>query len=287
MKKVILAAALTLTAASAFAQRAGLCEVDMVDTRYNSIITTIRAYDYNDGCKEGMKECRKQIRERGLLNRADCIRATETNPGPQNPGPQYPGPQNPGPQYPGPQNPYPGQTGYDAIRQLINGESVIQNNTARYVKVLGGSFNGQTYAVQSTDGWNTISQGISRDNLSVTTGCNIDLCVNDSVINVSTARYVTVAGLSTLNKFVTKSTDGWNTLQSNNDRNLLAITKSGSCAFSRFGGQICVGNQVINQQNRYSTVVGIQLDGRVVLKSSDGWNTLTTNVDPQNLVITR
>lgn len=278
MKKMLLAAAMTLTAASAFAQYSSYrCEVDMVDLRTNRIITTIRATDMNDGCKEGMKACRLEIRQRGLLNRADCVRATETNPGPQIPGPQNP--------YPYPDtNPYPGpQTGYDARRLINNGESVILNNTARYVTVMGVSFNG-LYAVRSTDGWNTISNNIRREELSVTNGCNLNLCVNDSVINTQTARYVTVVGLSYDDKFVTKSTDGWNTLVSRNDRTLLAETKG--CISSRYA-QICVGNQVINQQNRYSTVVGVQLDGRVVLKSSDGWNTLTPNVDPSHLVITR
>lgn len=284
MKKIILAAAMTLTVASAFAQYSNYCEVERFDMRNGRRVGQIySAYD----CKDALKACSKDVAMAGYRDIHDCRKLDVYNPGPQNPGPQYPGPQNPGPQYPGPQNPYPGQTGYDAVRMLINGESVINNDSNRYVKVLGASYNGQTYAVQSTDGWNTISQGVSRDSLSVTSGCNIDLCVNDSVINTQTARYVTVAGLSTQNRFVTKSTDGWNTLVSRNDRSLLAITKSGSCAFSRYGGQICVGNQVINQQNRYSSVVGIQLDGRVVLKSSDGWNTLTTNVNPENLVITR
>jgi hypothetical protein len=259
-----------MTAASAFAQYSNRCEVDMIDTRTNRIITTIRSVDYNDGCKEGMKACRKEIRDRNLLNRADCVRAADS-------GPQYPGPQNPGSQYPGP------QTGYDARRMINQGESVIMNSSAKYVTVAGVSFNG-LFAVRSTDGWNTITNNVSREQLSVTNGCNMNLCVNDSVINISTARYVTVVGLSYSDRFVTKSTDGWNTLTTNQERRLLAETKG--CISSRYA-QICVGNQVINQQNRYSTVVGVQQDGRVVLKSTDGWNTLTTNVDPTNLVITR
>lgn len=228
-----------------------------------------------------MKACRLEIRQRGLLNRADCVRATETNPGPQIPGPQNP--------YPYPDtNPYPGpQTGYDARRMINNGESVILNN--KYVTVIGVSFNG-SYAVRSTDGWNTIMNNIRREDLSVTNGCNSNICVADSVINVRTAKYVKVIGLqysTSMNRqeqFVVQSTDGWNSIYSNIEHSDLASTK-GSIN-SRFA-QICVGNQVINQQNRYSTVVGVQLDGRVVLRSTDGWNTITTNVDPSSLVITR
>lgn len=282
MKKMILAAAMTLTAASAFAQYNARCEIGLT-SRTGQVLATFRSM--NSDCYEALKECRKEIRmnPRYQVNVNDCVEITRqgpTNPGPSNP---YPNPNpNPGPQYPGPQYPGP-QTGYDARRMINQGESVIMNSTARYVTVAGVSFQG-LFAVRSTDGWNTITNNVQRESLSVTNGCNLNLCVNDSVINVSTARYVTVVGLSFDDRFVTKSTDGWNTLATNQDRRLLAETKG--CISSRYA-QICVGNQVINQQNRYSTVVGVQQDGRVVLKSSDGWNTLTTNVDPTNLVITR
>jgi hypothetical protein len=290
MKKIILAAALTLTAASAFAQYAGRCEIGLTD-RYGRVQLTFRSN--SSDCFEAMKECRKTIRMDGRFQVGinDCVELSSNpgpqNPGPQNPGPQYPGPQNPGPQYPGPQNPYPGQTGYDARRMINNGESVILNS--KYVTVMGVSFNG-LYAVRSTDGWNTITNNVRREDLSVTNGCNANICIADSVINVRTAKYVKVVGLqylTSLNRmeqFIVQSTDGWNTLSSNVEQSDLAATKG--CINSRFA-QICVGNQVINQQNRYSTIVGVQLDGRVVLRSTDGWNTITTNVDPSTLVITR
>lgn len=244
----------------------------MVDNRTNRLITTVRAYDYGDDCKEGMKQCRKEIRLRGLLNRADCVRASVSYPNP-NPNP------NPRP-YPD-TNPYPGPVGSDARRMLNNGESAILNN--RYVTVMGANFNG-LYAVRSTDGWNTITNGVRREALSVTNGCAYTTCTSDSVIDINTARYVTVVGISFDERVTTKSTDGWNTLVSGIETRNLAATKG--CAYSRYG-QICVGNTVINNMNRYSTVVGIQADGFVVLKSTDGWNTISTRVDPASLVITR
>lgn len=269
MKKMILVAAICFSGtASAY-----MCEVDMVDNYSHRRITTIRANDYNDGCKEGMKACRLEIRKRGLLGRADCIRRTS----PTNP---YPNP-NPNPPYPD-TNPYPTPGSMDARRMLNNGESAILNN--RYVTVIGSNYNG-LYAVRSTDGWNTVSNNVRRETLSATSGCSMSVCVNDSIINTLTRRYETVAGLSYNEEFVTKSTDGWNTLSSNNSRRNLAVTNG--CAPVGYYGQICVGNTVIDQFNRYSTVAGLQLDGRVVLKSTDGWNTLTTGVDAGSLVITR
>lgn len=269
MKKMILLAALTLSS-SAFAY---MCEVDMVDNRTNRRITTIRVRDDRQDCKEGMKQCRLEIRQRGLLGRADCVRRGTYNPYPNpNPNP-YPNP-NPNP-YP---NPYPST---DARRMLNNGESAIHNN--RYVTVIGISYNG-TYAVRSTDGWNTMYNNIRRDQLSVTNGCSQGLCTNDSVIDVRYAKYVNIVGISYDEDFVTKSTDGWNTLTSNVRRSDLAETKG--CLRNVYP-QLCVGNTVIDTFNRYSTIAGIQLNGKVVLRSEDGWNTLTTNVDANRLIVTQ
>lgn len=263
MKKMILAATLCLSG-SAFAYT---CHVDMVDTRTNRLITTIRANDYGDQCREGMKACRLEIRQRGLLNRADCVRRTVSGPRP------YPE-TNPRP-YPG----YPGSI--DSRRMLSNGEVVIFNN--QRVTVAGQSFNG-LYAVRTMDAWNTITNNVRRESLSVTNGCNIDICTNSSVINIRTRQYVRVAGLSFDDSFVTESNDAWRTLTSRVDRNSLALTDG--CT-SRYYASMCVGNEVIDRYNRYSTVAGIQADGRVVLKSSDAWKTLTPNVDPAELVIIR
>jgi hypothetical protein len=176
MKKMILAAALCLSG-SVFAQ---VCEVNMVDNRTNRILSSFRAYDGGDGCKEGMKQCRFEIRQRGLLNQADCIRRNS-----------YPNP-NPNPYpYPNPTpNPVPGS--YDAQRPLNRNDSAIMNN--RYVDVIGVAFNG-TYSVQTTDAWRTVSNGVRREQLSVTRGCNLNLCVNDSVIDTKNNRYMKVVGL--------------------------------------------------------------------------------------------
>jgi len=279
MKKMILAAAMTLTAASAFAQYSGRCEIGLTD-RYGRVELTFRSN--SSDCFEAMKECRKTIRMDGRYQVGvnNCVEITR-NPGPQNPGPQYPGPQNPGPQYPGPQNPYPGQTGVDARRMINQGESVVHNN--RIVTVVGVSFNG-SYAVRANDVWNTITNGVRREALSIMNGCNFRLCTSDSVIDISTRTYVKLIGLSYDDRFVTQANDVWNTITSNLDRSRLAETKG--CISSRYA-QICVGNQVITQQNAYATIAGIQLDGRVVLRQNDVWNTLTPNVNPENLVITR
>lgn len=272
MKKLILAAAMTMTAASAFAQYSNRCQVERFDLRTGRQIGRLyEAYD----CKEALKACSKDVSLGGYRNTQDCRKLEIYNPGPQFPGPQNPGPQYPGPQYPGP------QTGYDAYRSLNQGESVIFRN--QFATVIGIGYSG-TYAVRSNDVFNTITNNVRREELAVRTGCNLNLCANESVINISTSNYAKVIGLSANNTFVVQANDVFNTITSNMDRSRIA--KTSGCVSSRYA-QICVGNQVIDQYNRYASVIGVQEDGRVVLRANDVFNTITTNVNPANLVITR
>ena len=79
MKRLLLAATLSLSA-SAFAQ---MCEVEMVDSRFNNVIRTFRSYDDNYGCREAMEQCSKEIRFRNLPNVIRCKRVvTNRYPGP-------------------------------------------------------------------------------------------------------------------------------------------------------------------------------------------------------------
>ncbi len=277
MKGILLLAAIAISA-PAFAN---ICEVDLIDLRSNRLISRIRADDFGDNCREGMKSCRFEIRQRGLHGRADCVRVEGRFPDRDNrPLPDYdpiPRP-NPRPLPDYDQRPIPSS----AARRLINnGETVIYAN--RYFRVLGVSFDGR-FALQSMDGYNTISNNIPREQLSVTNGCNLGICVSETTIQTTSARYARVVALSFNDQFVTQSMDGYNVLSSNVDRRQIAETKG--CVSSSYA-QVCVGNQVIDQFNRYMTVVGVQLDGRVVLRSTDGYNVLSANIDPTRLVITR
>ncbi len=244
---------------SAFAQ---ICEVDMVD-RYNRVIRTFRAYGQQDACIEGMKECRKTIRLSPQSGGVDCVRAYSQQP--QQPqGPQYPQQ----PQYP---SQYPSSS---ATRALSSGESVIYNNS--YYTVVGLAYNG---SVALKDSWNQISQGIRRENISVTNGCSQEVCVGKQIIDISSASYQTVAGLRFQDGFILKNS--WNQLSSV-QRSKVALLEG--CSGSYYA-QVCVGNQVLTRDNSYQTVVAIQQDGRVVLKNS--WNQLSINVDIQSLIVTR
>lgn len=293
MKKMILVAALTLSAASAFAQ---VCQVEMRDIRSDRLIQTFTSYDGENNCYEAKKECSKQIRLQGRYGLAECkIRADRypyPNPQPQpNPYPYpYPNPQ-PQPQ-PQPQPDY----NYDVRRPVNSGEVVYYNS--RQATVIGVGYNNQ-FALRTTDVWNnTITvNGIRREQLSVTTGCNRDLCVNDSVISLvsgSNGKNATIVALSYDDRFIIRTSDVWNNsiVQSSVDRSQLAITKAGTCVYSA-STAICIGDRVINTSNREGTVIGIQQNSaygdRLVLRTTDVWNNtiVETNVDPRNLYVTR
>jgi hypothetical protein len=263
MRSLILLGLLSVSG-NLFAQS---CYVNMVDN-YNRIIRTFTAYGDQDSCIEGMKECRKSIRLEYSRNprypngSLDCVRPIRQTPTPI-------------------PTPIPTPSGMDARRPVNFGETVIFNN--RFAIIAGIDMNG-LYSVRSNDGWNTMTYSIRRDLVSVTNGCNMGLCVSDSVIDIMSSRLVKIAALSFDDRYVTQSTDGWNTLLSNVVRNNLATTKG--CVQTHYS-QICVGQTVINRMNQYYMVAGIQFNGNVVLRSTDGWNTYNVNVNPNELVITR
>lgn len=261
MKKFVLIAAMTLSA-QAFAN---LCEVDMVDTsRYSRpVLTTFRSSDGVDGCFSAMKQCRLEIRKRNLEQRADCVKSRFENPIPQ-PRPEP--------------RPYPSS---DAQRSVSINENVIVNN--KYQTVIGYGVNND-FTVRSNDSWGTITRTVHRENISVTSGCNLGLCVNDSVINTISGNRLAVAGLSYDNTFVTTTSDSWRTITSRNHRENLAETRG--CVSARYVN-LCVGDMVLNTFNREATVIGIQYNGMVVIETRDTWKMITTNVDPTTLVVIR
>lgn len=271
MKKLLMLLALSVSG-SAFANYCTYQYVNPIpsDYRYPGTVRTFTEYD----CKEAAKECSKELRLRNLNNRADCRQVNYPNPGPNpNPNP-YP---NPGP------NPYP-DYGYDVRRPLQIGETVYYNN--RIATVLGAGYNNQ-YAIRTTDSWGstTTRNGVRREDLSITNGCNQNICVNSSIINVSTGRSGTIVALTYNNSFVVRTTDSWgSSVTTTLSRQYVAETQGCTSGYN----QICVGYQVLTRTNRYGTIIGIQADGRVVVRTTDSWgSTVTqTNVNPSELVIT-
>lgn len=86
MKKLLIIA-LTMFSTASFAQ---ICYVDLVDTYSNYRYDTFSAYSYGGSCRDALRECNREKRNRNL-NRARCEQRRTS-------GPSYPAPRpNPGP----------------------------------------------------------------------------------------------------------------------------------------------------------------------------------------------
>lgn len=263
MKKLLILSLITLSSSSVFAR---ICHVEMVQTRTNRVIDTY--IDRDDDCAEAMRECKTQIRLRGLTRgEADCHLRRVSTPAPRPQPNPYPNPQP---------NPYPGpQTGMDAQRNLRINETVIHNS--RRVTVEWFNLTGNV-TVRDQFGFQTST---NRQSVAVTSGCSGDLCVNERIIYLTSQKEMIVAGLEYDNQFVLEDNFGF--LSSNVNRSDIALTRG--CVNVSYYQQVCVGSQVIDRYNRYSTVAGIQIDGRVVLRDNFGF--MTRNVDVRDLVVTR
>lgn len=262
MKKIILFATIFLSAASSYAQ---VCEVKLIDQHRR----TLSVFRSHEGCKESMKQCRLEIRRRleiDEVNPYDCL-VTDTNTSSDD----Y--------QRPAPPRETRPRVEVNYQKEMKAGEIAILNDN--YVTILGKSYDG-LYSVRSRDGWNKITSGISRSRLSATSGCSSDICIDETVINIHRSLEFNVVGLSYYGDYVIRSRDGWNSLHSNIKRSHLARTSG--CSHSYYGS-LCIGNRVLNtKDNRYYTVVGIQINDKVAIRSLDGWNRISTNIDPRDLI---
>ncbi len=173
----------------------------------------------------------------------------------------------------------------DTTRAIEAGETVIFNSALHMVvSVPTPNF----YNLKPVNGRNSdIVKDVARQYVAVTRGCNMGFCGTDSVIVLATSSYAAVAGIEYDGKFVLKAVDGTNNMTFDVNGNGLAWTKGCS---PEGASKVCVGAVVMKQTSRnngYYTVVGIQLDGNVVLENNDAPKKLTTNIRPDSLIITR
>jgi hypothetical protein len=150
-------------------------------------------------------------------------------------------------------------------RLLKANEKVIYDNS--YVKVQ--SQYKQVFIIESSAGYTST---VSRDSLAIISGCNSELCVGDTVIDLTTASYVEIAGISTNETFITKSNE---TALLSSGKVWLKIARTEGCTRGRWA-PVCVGLKVKGYE-----VVGIQFDNRVVLSSAE--KGILTNVDTNSL----
>jgi hypothetical protein len=263
MKKLLILSLIALSATPAFAR---LCNVEMVSNTGRVLDTFL---DRDDDCAEAMRECKTQIRLRGYTRGlADCyLRRPNPAPIPQ-PIPQpIPRPTD--------TNPYPIPGRNDARLSVHPGDEIVY--FSRKLTVIGTDGRG---LISAKDSYGFITNGIHREDLAVTRGCNYDICVGDQIIDISGNRKLSVIGLGYNNTYAGSDTYGFIT------QSIAAedAARTNGCVASGYN-RICVGNQVVTNFNQYKTVAAIQPDGKVVLQDDYGF--LTPNVDPITLVVTR
>lgn len=154
-------------------------------------------------------------------------------------------------------------TAESCLRDICVGERIynVQRNY-REATVVGIEAAG-TYALRFTD-TNAIGGNWSREDLAVQRGCYSDLCVGSEVFNVTRdSRRAYIVGIQTQGKYVLRFQDT-NAVGGNWDRSDLAIPRG--CA-----SDLCVGATIYNISRTYrqAQVVGIQNDGRYVLRFLD------------------
>ncbi len=173
--------------------------------------------------------------------------------------------------------------GNESVRAVEAGETVIFNSALHMVVSVE---NTNFYNLKPVNGRSRdVIKEVARNYIAVTRGCAAGFCANDSVIVLATASYAAIAGLEYDGQLVLKSVDGNDQMTFDVNPTALAWTKG--CT-PEGPTKVCVGSVVMKQRNNiYFTVVGIQLDGNVVLESNDAPKKLTVNVRPDSLLITR
>jgi hypothetical protein len=191
---------------------------------------------------------------------------------------------NPNPTPSTPPVPVPSTTpGNDSIRAIEAGEIVIFNSALHMVVSIE---NTNFYNLKRVNGRNRdVIKEVARNYIAVTRGCSSGFCANDSVIVLASAKYAAIAGLEYDGQLILKTVDGNDELTFDMNPNALAWTKG--CT-PEGPAKVCVGGIVMRKRNNvYYTVVGIQLDGKVVLETNDTPKKITINVRPDSLLMTR
>lgn len=120
-----------------------------------------------------------------------------------------------------------------------------------------------------------------RKNLAVTSGCYLDVCTGELIFDVGYSRMVTVRGIDFIGDYLADTEEGWHGLYKIRRDNLAKM--SGCLEVTQ--GKYCVGQRVKDTAGTRLTIIAIHEDGKLVLKSEDGWNSYRSFVDPNAVTI--
>ena len=163
----------------------------------------------------------------------------------------------------------------DHQRELKEGELIVHNLAIH--EVVAKSEN-NSYLVKSLDNFNWIFTA-DRNELSVMSGCAAEYCVNDRLFDVGYLRFVTVEAVTYSGEYLVETTEGWNGFYRPFKNNLARTQGCHPDGMKK----VCVGDKVKNSMGDMMEVIALHPDWKIVLKSTDGWNTYQSYVDVNSI----
>lgn len=170
--------------------------------------------------------------------------------------------------------------GNEAQRAIEEGETVIFNNKPHIVVNIPSA----GFLDLKPEGGNrrSIQTEVSRSYVAITRGCQFGICAKESVINLKTASYAAIAGISFDGTYILKNV-GNTEYVLNVKSDEFALTKGCTTTTNK----VCVGNVVQDRNNVYWTVVALEWTNDLVLESTDDSKKIVLKVKPDSLLVTR
>ena len=172
---------------------------------------------------------------------------------------------------------------FDGQRKVEMGETVFMKGTT--YRVVGAK--NSVYEVQpETSNKKKDILKVSRDQIAVTRGCTLNVCVTDPVYNVPRGRMEAVAGITTLGEIVTKNEETGKLNEGPVRLKEIALGKG--CVYNRSNQEVCVGNTVQNRNHVFMEVVAIQHDRKLVVRQTEGsYSSMKANIEAADLVVVK
>lgn len=151
--------------------------------------------------------------------------------------------------------------------RLCVGDNVYNTTKSAYVRVIGYDLNGR-YVLRFTSGSlnGRVGHNWSNSDLAILHGSNGIYSVGESAYNITKSAFVKVVGVQENGRLVLNFTSG--TLNGRTGHNW---SNSDLAKLSGCGRAYCVGDRAYNvTKSAYVVVVGIQSNGRYVLKFTSG-----------------
>lgn len=167
----------------------------------------------------------------------------------------------------------------DSKREIQNGETVIFNNKLHIVVDIPS----EGFLNIKPEGGNSrsIVRDVGRQYVAITRGCHLGICAKDSVVKLDVESFAAVAGIDYDGKYILRVV-GNNNLIYNVTGTEFALTTGCSTTTP----SVCVGNTVVDLNNVYWTVVGLEFNNKLALEATES-KKIVVGIPPENVLVVR